>query len=81
MLLAMVMEGLRVKVDDRGVGNRSTEAAMSRAKRWARRVCGNQSEADKRRCVRRTLDALYSILPPKRDGSHPLDADKLKLEG
>lgn len=54
---------------------------MSRAKRWSERVSARQSKADKRRCVRRTLEALYSILPPKRDGSHPLDADSLKLEG
>lgn len=54
---------------------------MAQAKRWARRVCREQSAADKRRCVRRTLDALYSILPPKPDGSHPLDPNNLKLEG
>ena len=54
---------------------------MAQAKRWARRVARQQSAADKRRCVRRTVDALLSILPPKRDGTHPLDADHLKLEG
>lgn len=54
---------------------------LVKAKRWACRVRAQQSEADKRRCVRRTIDALYSILPPKRDGTHPLDADQLKLEG
>jgi hypothetical protein len=54
---------------------------LLKAKRWARRVGGEQSKADKNRCVRRTLDALYSILPPKRDGTHPLDPEKMKLEG
>lgn len=52
-----------------------------KAKRWACRIARGQSAADKRRCVRRALDALYSTLPPKRDGTHPLDADHLKLEG
>lgn len=55
--------------------------ALVKAKRWACRVGREQSAADKRRCVRRTLDALYSVLSPKRDGTHPLDADQLKLEG
>lgn len=54
---------------------------LVKAKRWACRVGREQSAADKRRCVRRTLDALYSILPPKLDGTHPLDAERLKLEG
>lgn len=54
---------------------------LQRAKRWARRVAADQSKADKRRCVRRTLDALYSILPPKVDGTHPLDPSNLKLRG
>jgi hypothetical protein len=44
-------------------------------------VACRQSKADKNRCVRRTLDALYSILPPKVDGTHPLDARSLKLRG
>ena len=81
MLFVVVMEGLRVKVDDRGVGNPSTGAAMARAKRWSRRVAAARSAPDQRRCVRQCLMALYSTLPPKRDGSHPLDAQQLKLEG
>jgi hypothetical protein len=59
----------------------AADRAIARARRWARRVARPQSRPDKNRCVRRTLEALYSILPPKRDGSHPLDADSLKLEG
>jgi hypothetical protein len=59
----------------------NSAAALEKARRWAERVACNQSKRDKQRCVRRTLDALYSILPPKPDGTHPLDADKFKLEG
>lgn len=55
--------------------------ARQRAKRWACRVAAQQSLPDKNRCVRRMFEALYVTLPPKRDGSHPLDADNLKLEG
>ena len=57
------------------------EKRLAQAERWAERVACRQSKADKNRCVRRTLDALYSILPPKLDGSHPLDARSLKLRG
>lgn len=59
----------------------SDAARILQSKRWARRIARGQSAADKRRCVRRCLDALYAALPPKRDGSHPLDADRVKLEG
>lgn len=54
---------------------------LNQARHWARRVKRNQSPAGKAHCVRRTLDALYASLPPCRDGHHPLDADRLKLEG
>jgi hypothetical protein len=57
------------------------EKKLAQAERWANRVACQQSKADKKRCVRRTLDALYSILPPKPDGSHPLDARNLTLRG
>lgn len=55
--------------------------ALARAKRWARRIAAPQSGPDKRRCLRQCLNALYSALPPKPDGTHPLDAVNLKLEG
>ncbi len=70
-----------MKVDRVRAINRSTGAAMSQAMRWARRVARAQSAADKQRCVRRTVDALLSALPPKVDGTHPLDAGHLKLVG
>jgi len=54
---------------------------LKRAKRWLNRAAAARSEPDRRRCHRQGLQALLSILPPKRDGSHPLDADNLKLEG
>lgn len=54
---------------------------LAKAKRWARRIAAARSAPDKRRCLRRCLDALYAALPPKRDGSHPLDSNNLKLEG
>jgi len=57
------------------------EKKLAQAERWANRVACQQSKADKNRCVRRTLDALYSILPPKTDGSHPLDGRSLTLRG
>lgn len=59
----------------------AARAQLQRAKRWARRVAADQSAPDKRRCVRQCLNALYSILPPKADGTHPLDARNLKLRG
>jgi hypothetical protein len=57
------------------------DAKLRQARRWARRVAARQSGPDKRRCLRQALNALYSTLPPKRDGTHPLDAAALKLEG
>mgnify|MGYP007080395341 CR=1 FL=1 len=53
---------------------------LAQARRWSERVAREQSRQDKQRCVRRTLDALYFILPPKRDGSHPLDEQSFRLE-
>lgn len=54
---------------------------INQARYWARRVKHKKTAPDKAQCVRRTLDALYRALPPCRDGHHPLDADRLKLEG
>ena len=54
---------------------------LKRAKRWAQRAAAVRSEPDRRRCHRQSMQALFSILPPKLDGTHPLDAHHLKLEG
>jgi len=53
---------------------------FTRAKRWANRLPGARSRADKRRCLRQMMAALYSALPPKTDGTHPLDASRMTLE-
>jgi hypothetical protein len=55
--------------------------ALNRAKRWLDRAAAASSGPDRQRCHRQGLLALYSTLSPKRDGSHPLDADQLKLGG
>jgi len=46
--------------------------SLRTAKRWAKRIAKESTKAGKQSCIRRCLDALYSILPPKTDGSHPL---------
>jgi hypothetical protein len=53
--------------------------SLKTAKRWARRIPKERTKAGKQSCIRRCLDALYLILPPKADGSHPLH--KLTLRG
>lgn len=55
--------------------------ARQRAMRFANRGAACKSEPDKRATWRQTVNALMSTLPPCRDGHHPLDADRLKLEG
>lgn len=55
--------------------------AIARAKRWARRICREQTRPGKQRAKNRMLCALYSALPPKADGTHPLDNKNFKLEG
>ena len=54
---------------------------LKRAMRFARRAKKCRTDADRMSTWRQMRDALLSCLPPKRDGSHPLDADNLKLEG
>jgi hypothetical protein len=49
------------------------------AKRWAARLPREQFRPGKEKAKRRMLRALFSILPPKTDGTHPLD--EFKLEG
>lgn len=56
------------------------QPALARAKRWAERLPACRSRADKRRVYRQMRLALLSALSCKRDGSHPLDADRLTLE-
>lgn len=58
-----------------------SDPRLKRAKRWSRRISAARFRPDKLRCLRQCLNALYSMLPPKLDGSHPLDADRMKLEG
>lgn len=55
-------------------------ATLERAKRWAKRLPFCRSRADKRRVYRQMRMALLSALPPKTDGTHPLDADRMTLE-
>ncbi len=54
---------------------------MQRAKRWADRyaACAARSDRDSQRCYRQMMAALLGALPPKADGTHPLD--KFRLEG
>jgi hypothetical protein len=59
-----------------------TEASrrqLACAKRWAARLPRERSDKSKDKAKRQMLLALFSILPPKTDGTHPLD--KFKLEG
>ena len=53
---------------------------IARAKRWAERMVATRSPADKRRCRRQMMRALYAVMSPKPDGTHPLDAGRLTLE-
>lgn len=55
--------------------------AIAKAKRWASRIPAARSRPDKDRCKRQMLQALYSTMARARDGTHPLDADHLKLKG
>lgn len=48
--------------------------SLRRAKRWASRAAHAQSKPEIARCARQALDSLYAALPPKRDGTHPLDS-------
>lgn len=57
------------------------KAPVALARRWAERIPQERSRAGKARCLRRCLDALYTVLPPKVDGTHPLDSKQFKLEG
>jgi len=50
------------------------------AKRWAERLPREKSVKSKKKCKNQMLLALFSALPPKRDGTHPLDPGKFKLE-
>jgi hypothetical protein len=52
--------------------------SLKTAQRWARRIPKERTKAGKQSCIRRCLDALYAILPPKTDGSHPLHTLKLR---
>jgi len=54
---------------------------FQRAMRFAKRAKFCRSEPDRRSTWRQTVDAMLSALPPKPDGSHPLDARSLKLRG
>lgn len=54
--------------------------AIARAKRMAERLPACNTGPGKRCAMRLMVRALLSALPPKRDGSHPLDADRMKLE-
>lgn len=58
-----------------------SDPRIRQAKRWSTRIAREKSPLNKARCQRQMMRALFSALPPKRDGSHPLDADQLKLEG
>lgn len=57
--------------------------AFRKAKRWSERLaaCAARSDRDKGKCYRQMMAALLGALPPKRDGTHPLDNNKFKLEG
>lgn len=55
-------------------------AAIARAKRLSFGLPKCRSRAEKRRLYRVMRAALFSALPPKKDGSHPLDADRMTLE-
>lgn len=54
---------------------------FQRAMRFAKRAKHCRSEPDRRSTWRQTVDAMLSALPPKADGTHPLDARNLKLRG
>jgi len=58
----------------------AARSAVAKAKRWAYRIPAARSRPDKARCQRQMLQALYSVMAPKPDGTHPLDASHLKLE-
>lgn len=58
-----------------------SDPRIRRAKRWAERIAQEKSPLNKARCQRQMMRVLFSALPPKPDGTHPLDADQLKLEG
>lgn len=59
--------------------NDATRRTLAKAKRWANRLPRERSDKSKEKAKRQMLRALFSILPPKPDGTHPLD--KFKLEG
>lgn len=54
---------------------------LRQAKRWSERYapCAQRSARDGKKCYDKMMAALLGALPPKRDGTHPLD--KFKLEG
>lgn len=56
----------------------STLPAIARAKRWAHRLPRERWQPGKQKCKKLMLEALYSALPPKRDGTHPLDAQQVE---
>jgi hypothetical protein len=51
------------------------------AKRWANRLPRERSENSKLKAYNLMLRALLSTLPPKTDGTHPLDHKHFELEG
>lgn len=47
--------------------------------RWSKRIRPEPYRPGKDRAKRCMLEAMYSVMSPKVDGTHPLD--KFKLEG
>jgi hypothetical protein len=54
---------------------------FQKAMRFARRGKACRSEPDRRATWRQMVSAMLRELPPKVDGTHPLDAQNLKLTG
>lgn len=57
----------------RNTDRASRITALKRAQRWAHRLPHERWQPGKQKCKKLMLEALYSALPPKRDGTHPLD--------
>ena len=57
-----------------------SSAAFNHARALSQRLPGCTSPHEKRCAVRLFRVALFSALSPKRDGTHPLDVDRMKLE-
>ena len=63
-----------------GAGGEIMHPAIARAKRWANRLPACRSRVEKNRVYRQMRTALFTALPRKADGTHPLDAEQMTLE-